>query len=602
MESFHYKIKSKLNTENFSISCAIIITIIIIYPILGTSFTFADDLFTATARFQKNGFFNASLDLAKSQGRFYQLYAYTMGQLPYIFNSIEIANLFQIASTLFVFFTFFLMLKELFKNNIISALCTIVTAGLIQTGWSNPFHALPFWFNMGIAFIFFSVYFFNKGFLEQSRKYIWLSAVLYFFSMLYYEVFILYFLIFIILAFIYSTRNFNNLKSLILKLLKLLQPHIVILFVYSAMYFSWRIIIPSQYIGTKPTLAKASDILYTITKLSISGLNWSALKSIKLFLSDINLLTYIAVMIVFCSSFLLLKHVYRILSLKNTIIILVISIIFIFVPNILFGFIERYRSQVSSGIPFYLGSFYSAFPSGISLIMLSFIGLRIAEKIKIRLACLITISLLLSILTFCNIQESRKTFSLHHNTRKYWYIVDKMISSAEKNGLNTSNILIAPSLVKMPTLYTGDYDYWSYYFGNKLGKKIMVVDSKDLTSKHYIDLNKFKGAIVEYSKENSSGFGAIGEIDLNSLKKNKLDLYSNKIDIVTHGKIENMYIEGSIKNCDKNSGFKIMLNDDKKIPCRNGKFNLQLKGSSYIKCYGSLIKINDFKLFKKLIN
>jgi hypothetical protein len=146
-----------------------------------------------------------------------------------------------------------------------------------------------------------------------------------------------------------------------------------------------------------------------------------------------------------------------------------------FLPNIQYGFTERYRNWVLSYGNFYLGSFYSAFAEAVVVAALSIWMVRQAARVRLAVITAAGIAISLGIATYSNVRETLAVYQVHRETRKIWDLVEAGISAT--GGPNQASILIAPSLMNTRLIKPATYDYWSFYFSEKLQRSVRVVAS-----------------------------------------------------------------------------------------------------------------------------
>src|SRR5262245_40130806 len=110
-------------------------------------FTSGDEGFTAVARWRSGGVWQAAVDMAKGHGRFFHLVVYPLAQIPYLFDSLAVVNVFRIATSGLVLVFYFGFVRALFGTRL-ALLTLFLFLGLFDTvgGSYNPFHGLPLWF------------------------------------------------------------------------------------------------------------------------------------------------------------------------------------------------------------------------------------------------------------------------------------------------------------------------------------------------------------------------------------------------------------------------------------------------------------------------
>ncbi len=472
------------NTLATALITAALITIIavMVLPIFGTAFTCDDDLFTASSRYSSRygghgGYFKASLAVARSQGRFYQLFAFSLAQLPYYFGSIDVANLFRVAGTSLAFVLFFFMLKEVLRNMNLAAFFTVLSAGLMQTAKAyNPFHGFALWFNLGIGCIFVSVWLFHRSIDRQSLRLRWASAMIFFASLLFYESFVPYSIYFFIMAAVlYREELRRSFKTWASAMARLLWPYAVVTAVYLVLYAAWRYAYPPSYTGHKMSLAGPYETISTIVIFSLNGLDLGSFLTFDFSWSGSALLAGATVL---ATTFIVLRKFHHSLPYRAIASLSLMAVLFIFIPNILFGFMPKYRQWVKAD-PFYLGSYYSAFPMAVLLGLFSMAVVKAASRYNQQVAAALLLSLIFANASYQTVQRAAPFYAQQHENRRMWDMAEGLIEAADKNGLSKASTIVAPYMNNMPYLHPGMYDYWSRYFSMRLGRKISVVDRFD---------------------------------------------------------------------------------------------------------------------------
>jgi len=544
-----------------AMACVVVAAAILLSFLWGTAFTCADDLFTATAWQRWTGgapglslveagalrptgwpaIFRASRVMAAEQGRFYQVFAYTLAQTPYRFHSIPVVNLFRIGCMVFVFFSFALLLKGLLSDLRLALFFVLLSIALLQTGYSyNPFHALPLWFNLAAGLLFLALFFYNEGRLRKSRALDAAAVVMYCGALLLYESFLCYIVLFPVLSCLRSREN--SWRSRLWRALLDSSWIIAITAVYLGCYFAFSAAHPPTYAGRFLSPAPPAAILTTIFRFSVSGLNFQ-----PLFHPDLqwNLKAAVMAVIVFPFSFAALRRYSPALSGRRLAALAGCGVTGMCAPNILYGFSERYRHWAISYGDFYLGSFYSAFAEAVVVGTLGLLAVKLAGLLRMKTAGALGIAAVFALAGYANVGEGDRLFAIHRENREYWRLVDALLSDSESGLTGPSAVIAAPSLLHLPNLDTAVYDYWSFYFSGKLHFPVRVVGSPaelSLLPENVRLRSPVFGLAAEYRPDLKAGFAAMGAIDAGAWRNDPAHLLTARAAVTVVGGGGNLFL------------------------------------------------------------
>jgi len=474
LRTFFYLEKRQCIEQFIIIGCLLIVLTILVLHLRDTGFTCDDDMFTATARFRWGGVWNAAWAMATGHGRFYHLFIYPIAQLPYLFSGFQIQTVAKMLSIVAVFATFFITVRSLMRSATIASLFTLLGAGLLTCSHMfNPVHALPLWFSLGMAVLLIAIFFFNEGLTKYSNRCRRLSGLFYFFALLYYETFFAYVVLFPILAFFRCGELYVNYQDRLRRAVWLSLPILVAASLWLIFWISFRAAYPPEYTGGELGLSRFSDMLKTVILFSLSGLNFSAIWKIPW---KLNGWAITAALLSGIAFFLLLRKAQNRLGWNLLILIAVLGGFFALAPNLVFGFTPRYREWVKHDT-YYLGSFYASFSL---LFLVGAAVLSIQRLIRHQLASVATslvLALAFAASVYANHLDAERFFRTHRINRQSWSIVEMALAQGMAEQLPTKFILVAPSLMRMPKLTPGAYDYWSYYMTQALGYPLQVVST-----------------------------------------------------------------------------------------------------------------------------
>ena len=554
-------------------ACVVVAAAIILSFLWGTAFTCPDDLFTATA-WQRSGdgaprpaltleeacqappqrcpylldviprwpaIVRASWVSAVYQGRFYQVFAYTLAQVPYSFDSIPIANSFRIGSVAFVFCCFALMLKGLLKDFRLSLFFVLLSIALLQTGYAyNPFHALPLWFNLGAGLLFLAFFFFNESLSRKSRFLNAAAAVMYCGALLLYESFLCYGFLFFALSYVRSVENLP-MRRLWRSLLGM-SWIIAVTMAYLGCYFTFSAAHPTTYAGRSFSPAAPSAVLYTIFQFSISGLNFHSLLHANL---QWSLKAAVMAVLVFTISFDGLRRYSPVLSGRCLTALAAWSVAGMCAPNVLYGFSERYRHWALAYNNYYLGSFYSAFAEAVLVGTLGLLAVKLSGFLRVKTAGVIGVAAIFSMAAYANIRDGDRLFAVHRENREYWRLVDSLVSDGKSGVTGPSAVIVAPVLQNLPYLDAASYDYWSFYFTGKLHFSVLVVGSPAdylLLPSKVRSTSPVFGLATKYLPDLKAGFAAIGPIDVGVWRNDPTRILTARANVTVVGDPKDLFV------------------------------------------------------------
>jgi hypothetical protein len=210
--------------------------------------------------------------------------------------------------------------------------------------------------------------------------------------------------------------------------------------------------------------------------------------------------------------------------------LLVIVLIYVFVPNLLFGLTQRYRIWAAHGIPIYLGSLYSS----VCLSILLFLSLRtlaqmfsiISRQVVVVLS-IVFLALLLS--SYQNSKSSENFYRQSNMMSVRWDVASWIIDELNDSELspNYSVTLCSKGFIRNtelkvyfrnPDLIADVKLYWDRYFSDHTGMNVSVVDVQGASDS---GLEKCS-AVVELSYfHNSAVFELNEQRDIKALSKLK---------------------------------------------------------------------------------
>jgi hypothetical protein len=455
-----------------------LVVIAITLPLLHIAFSCDDDMYTATARFRSGGILNASWAIASGQGRFYQLFVYTLAQLPFLPGSLDFVGWCRLISTGTCFLVFLLLCRALFEDIRLGLAATCLAAGVLETRYMfNPFHALPMWFNLGIAVGMLACLVWKNAGDRDSNRERWWGAFLLLVAGCFYEAYMLFGPAMAVISLFRMPKGSRG--RIGRWAVGEFAPLLASASLYAAMLVGFRLKFPSSYAGNKLSLASFRSISATAWAFTASGVNWSAPARLpENFAAHPNTHTpaIIALVIAAVIFAVLRRKEITTVPLSRLCRAGAVAGAIMVVPNLPFAFTERYRSWVEHGDIYYHGSFCAGFGWAMLLLAGAALLLRPFRSPVIRLGLPLMLSVAVAMASFANLMDSRRFYGQHAANRKIWQLVGEALPHLEVPP--EASIVVAPSLGNLPLLAADVYDYWSFYFSRQLGRPVKVLVSQ----------------------------------------------------------------------------------------------------------------------------
>ncbi|MEJ7745177.1 MAG: hypothetical protein WKF61_00160 [Luteimonas sp.] len=459
------------------------------FPLLSTGFTTNDDLAIAS-----DWHTISPLHYAKEQGRIGFFFGTPLLVAPYLFDNPIYYNAIRFAGPALLLLMVFVFLRGIYRSTPLGALAVVLFLAFVQNNWNhNALTSYPLLINMlAIAFLG-SVASFIK-YLEKGGLYGLLAAALYFLS-LSGEHFVLFFPVFVVIAAVHErARNgvaggrFRGLATAAKKVL----PVAAALFAYLFLYVAWRLAFPSQYEGNIPSasgLSRMINVVWTYSMSAFPGFealvarqHGNLMTSYGLSQYDLSTLaselrvewivksaiTAYAVGLILCQLALRPRPTFLRWG-------LVISLVCVFLPNVLLSLTEKYRGWVEGGSTSFVHTYYSyiAIIFFLALFITWLLGhlqARIgAKRVLIFVVAALTaaISLVTDFNNYYVTQDERLS-----NIK--WKVVDNFLLTKEFRALPNNSTILAPSLFSARGIVAIHPAYWSEYFSRRSGKKVLV--------------------------------------------------------------------------------------------------------------------------------
>jgi hypothetical protein len=378
-------------------------------------------------------------------------------------------------TNLAIFAAFAGMAASLLRNLRLALFILVVSVALLETTHNyNPFHAYPLWFGLGLGFVFLSIWLYNEALERRSAALESGAAVAYLMAMLTYEVFLGYGVVLAAVAY-RNCRSLDGFRARVAYLARRSRQWGAAALAYGAAYLWFSHAHPSQYPGAAPGSLRPLTVAKTVFAFSITGLNLSGLKGSQWRL-DIG--AAIGAGVVTMLGFYGFRHFAGRFSFRSLLRIACWALAGMVVPNVLYGFAARYQRWAETDVAFYIGSFSGALPFGTLLVAVCLIVCRMGSRRVWRCVIAAVCALLAGVGAYANACRREEYFAQARENRMLWSLVEASLTGPSREMYTSAKTLIAPSILRMPGLSPGIYDYWTYYFSDKLGRPFHVVGNR----------------------------------------------------------------------------------------------------------------------------
>lgn len=463
--------------------------------LMDSAFTSADDGYTASAAYAAGGLWHAAKGMAIFQGRFYQLFIYWVALLPFQTQSLDGINLFRVY-TFLAFLAGFAYLCRNVLGWIGAACCVALFLCLYDTvgGAYNPFHGLPLWFGLGCGILCWSLGLHIKAMKRGTASQ--LAFALFGLSLLTYEILLLYAPLYVFLALYYLPRSNDQSASgwlsaaVWIRAIRATYAIGIYVLIYLICYVVFRHFYPGTYVGaTGLTMGPWQDVLRPIIRFSVHALYWHTGETGNSVFAPLSAIYALVGLAVVAATLWISRRndqpeEVASRSMPGLIPVLVL-VAYVFLPNVLFGFTDRYRIWAGDGVRFYLGSLYSAVPWTI----LIYLGLRwfwnfVAEGHGGRKVIGAMVLCGLFSLTYANSHNSANFFDQSQRMSIRWRVADWVVRTIASE---TTQVPAQPILIcgegftnnqELPVYFRNadmmaDVDiYWSRYFSRNLARPV----------------------------------------------------------------------------------------------------------------------------------
>jgi len=475
----------KINKTSFSngllFSIVFLLIGIRIFQIRFIPYGSPDDNGLAALSYIHGSLWDGALNQAQSQGRFYQIMYAFMTQLPYLILDHQFLWLVIAIQVVMFNIGLYFAFLSIFTTKVYALFSLVIFNSLFDFRWGyNSINAFPFWFCFSLTCFLFSIrfiYLSNADTSQKPRTFFRIFGIsLCFVAALGYESLMFFPALLILLDFNFWKNQTIRAKLSVqffeyVRYRKTTCISITSFFiVYSMAYLVFRNQNPSDYSGVKLSFSEPFQAIFTIFKMSLSGFN-SPYYLREIDLGSFVLRNFLTILMsaIICAIFcfkIVARNDFQKFSKYN----LMTACFLVFVPNVLYGFTQRYR-ELALVNPLYLGALFSA-PAIIYLLIVG-INYSLQTRKFVRVSLIVCMSLLFSLFSNINSQNISKYADEMRSRNVTWRLVDCLIS-LEPTVSDYSKVL-APDLdvaIGVPSTYR----YWDYYFSKQLKKRVEFVD------------------------------------------------------------------------------------------------------------------------------
>ena len=439
-----------------------------------------DDNGLAALSYIHGNLWDGALNQAQSQGRFYQILYAFMTQLPYLILDHQFLWLVIAIQVVMFNVGLYLAFISIFTTKVYALFSLVLFNSLFDFRWGyNSINAFPFWFCFSLTCFLFSIrfiYLSNTYTSQKPRGLFRISGIfLCFIAALGYESLLYFPVLLILLDFNFWKNPTLRGKSLnqffeYMRYRKATCLSVTSFFAfYSVAYLVFRNQNPSDYSGVKLNFSEPLQAISTVFRMSLSGFNS------PYYLNEIDLGSFVLgnILTILMSAIICAIFCFKIVARddfqKFSKFNLLTGSFLVFVPNVLYGFTQRYR-ELALVNPLYLGALFSA-PA---IIYLFIVGINYSLQTRkfVRVSLIICMSLLFSLFSNINNQNISKYADEMRSRNITWRLVDCVISI--EPSLSDYTKVLAPDLdvaIGVPSTYR----YWDYYFSKQLKRRVEFI-------------------------------------------------------------------------------------------------------------------------------
>ncbi|HPL05149.1 MAG TPA: hypothetical protein PLG05_08225 [Bacteroidales bacterium] len=605
-------LKDKHNQFNKLIWFLFAITIIVtIAPFFKIGFTTADDLENYIS-YLYGSVVPESWIYARDAGRFYFIITKPLYSLPYVGDSFIFTKIIQHFSLLLSYAMVAVLIKKIFNSREIALLLFLVLlmATPITANYHMPFIAYPFYFTFSFAVLISAVLLFIKYTETNKYKFLILSAIIFFVSLLFYETYLLFLFFFCIWLFVRNIKQSGGVKNFFKSktTYKEIIPFASAGLLYLILYFGFRMLLENEgdiYSGSSFaqnfSWANFVSVLYKLTQtvfpLYIFNLNLEYINRIDLsfnsgvtsFISilkntELNTIVNVAIQLaIFIYLFLRLKNIsgYKKLTLG-----ILFSLLFAFLSHSVLAMAEKYNTVEAATIKGYVTSYYSYFGVWLAILLFAIIIYKLVKKNKyIKYTTIVLFSVAFAYVSIVTSYSNRIMARGWEQSQIRFTAIDEMMKKEAFKDCPDGSLIYTPDMYWSDVLgfvLAAQGFNWGTYVHIKSGTQLdFILSAERMIEAHYAspDAKIFRLVKIHTSIENDFLF-VLAEVDKNSINWDKgKDMFMNatctKAKVYYYSKSNDFVVQfKTVENA--NDGF-ALINGVDLSPISNGINQINLR-------------------------
>ncbi|MBQ7489139.1 MAG: hypothetical protein IJT51_01310 [Bacteroidales bacterium] len=463
------KDKRYLNFEHTAVLvCFIIVCCITLAPLFKIGFTCSDDVKFYLA-YLKGHLAEDARIYAQGQGRFSYILTAPLYSYAYIFDNFFLSKFMALGCLLVSYCSFAYLVNKLTDSKTFSyfILLILIAVTPVTINLHLPFIAYPCYFTLSFCIFLWGVIYTVKYFETNKYKYLTISSVLFFCSMLFYETYVL-FTMFVGIAMLIYKFYHDGIKASLAskKFYKEIAPIICCGVTYIFLYVTYRTAVGNQYAGSTISsnfsLRHFFIVLYkcTLGILPLQNFSQSHLimsdnshlygghyMSFGFALTHAPLIAYVNSAIQILLLYWLAQKSSFKITWKYLAIMLICSVSLAFASHLLIAVTTKYNNEWVTWMQGYVTSYYSYFFIILSVSIVFYALLKLTADNKILFhatACLIGfVCFCTSVITQYTNENMSRGWQLLQQRR---YVLDEMYKVGAFADIDSSAVLYLPDM------------------------------------------------------------------------------------------------------------------------------------------------------------
>ncbi len=533
--------ESFFSKEPYFLIALVAVTFITLYPFIFTGFATGDDIMFYLQS-HKSDIWENALNHAKRNGRFFFTFIRPLffELIPYGTGSYVFPKVVNTLLIVLNFGLFALIVKELFSSKWIAFLCYLIGFVFISIkGVNNPIVSYPIYFTFSFSFILFALYFAIKFQQSERAKYRILSAACLPIGFIFYENYLVY--VPLIIGFIVYNKVRDTAEPMIYRMRKALVlafPFIVSVVLYLGVYIYWRTMFGGHYKGSSIASDNSIwDFFSTVTAISRGAYPLYFYFSGHTIFSDNSYilsnhehgLPYVFLhakaewifkaVIVGLLFYYIIKKI-EVGKAKKMIYIGLLAAVFIYAPQVILAFTEKYSTLVKCcGLNNYLTTYFSSFAVSLLLAIVLLGPLLLIRKERSKTIYKAFVAVLIGLASIVNDYANGHSVTDLNNIYYTFKAVDEFMKTEQFKNIPSHSGIYTPQLYKSNSeisyMFAQHFD-WSDYFYDRSKKQIGVYGAiEEFSQTKASMLNHFYYMNYGHSRKSEDQFFAVAAIPQN---------------------------------------------------------------------------------------